>query len=62
MNFKDNQKTFKFMLSNFEIAEKKMPADFKSVHWDVFPNGYVDIIKNEKDLATNAQKCINDRL
>ena len=48
MNFKDNQKTFKFMLSNFEIAEKKMPADFKSVHWDAFPNGYVDIIKNEK--------------
>ena len=36
------------MLSNFEIAEKKMPADFKSVHWDAFPNGYVDIIKNEK--------------
>ena len=25
-----------------------MPSDFKSVHWDAFPNGYLDIIKNEK--------------
>ena len=48
MKLNDNQKTFNFMLSNFKIAEEKMPADFKSVHWDAFPNGYIDIIKNEK--------------
>ena len=36
------------MLSNFEVAAKKMPDDFKSLNWDAFPNGYADLIKNEK--------------
>ena len=36
------------MLSNFEMAFKEMPTDFKSVNWDAFPNGYSDLIKKEE--------------
>ena len=36
------------MVSNFELAAEKMPHDFKSLNWDAFPNGYSDVIKNEK--------------
>ena len=36
------------MLSNFEMAFKEMPTNFKSVSWDAFPNGYADIIKKEE--------------
>ena len=43
----NNKKIFEFMLSNFEAAEKKIPSDFKSGNWDAFPDGYVDLIKNE---------------
>ena len=39
---------FNFMLSNFETAAKDMPDDFRSLNWDAFPNGYSDIIKNQK--------------
>ena len=39
---------FSFMLLNFERASKDMPANFKSLNWDAFPNGYEDLIKNEK--------------
>ena len=35
------------MLSNFDIAAKEMPCDFKSLNWEAFPIGYSDIIKNE---------------
>ena len=35
------------MLSNFEIASKEMPVNFKSLNWDAFPNGYSDLIKKE---------------
>ena len=42
------QGAFKFMLQNYEAVAKKMPSDFKSIHWDAFPNGYSDIIKNEE--------------
>ena len=45
-NFK--KRTFEFMLQNFELAEKTMPCDFKSCHWDAFPNGYSDLIRNEE--------------
>ena len=40
------QRIFKFMLSNFGLAAKKMPYDFKSLNRDAFPNGYSDLIKN----------------
>ena len=46
LNFK--KRTFEFMLQNFELAEKTMPCDFKSFHWDAFPNGYSDLIRNEE--------------
>ena len=46
LNFK--KRTFEFMLQNFELAKKTMPCDFKSVHWDAFPNGYSDLIRNEE--------------
>ena len=46
LNFK--KRTFEFMLQNFELAEKTMPCDFKSFHWDAFPNGYSDLIKKEE--------------
>ena len=36
------------MLLNFEQASKDTPANFKSLNWDAFPNGYADLIKNEK--------------
>ena len=36
------------MLSNFEMAFKEMPTDFKSVNWDAFPNGYLNLIKKEE--------------
>ena len=36
------------MSSNFEMAFKEMPTNFKSVNWDAFPNGYSDIIKKEE--------------
>ena len=36
------------MLSNFEMAFKEMPTNFKSVNWDAFPNGYSDLIKKEE--------------
>lgn len=39
---------FSFMLLNFEQASKDMPANFKSLHWDAFPNGYSDLIKNKE--------------
>ena len=39
---------FSFMLLNFEQASKDMPPNFKSLNWDAFPNGYADLIKNEK--------------
>ena len=45
-NFK--KKHLNLCLQNFETASKKMPADFKSLHWDAFPNGYSDLIKNEE--------------
>ena len=48
MDLNITQRTFKFMFSNFELAAKKMPYDFKSLNWDAFPNGYSDVIKNEK--------------
>ena len=36
------------MSLNFEMAAKNMPYNFKSLNWDAFPNGYSDLIKNEK--------------
>ena len=36
------------MLSNFEIAAKEMPPNFKSLNWDAFPNGYSDLIRKEE--------------
>ena len=48
MNLDFKQRVFKFMLQNYAAAAKKMPSDFKSIHWDAFPNGYSDIIKNEE--------------
>ena len=43
-----NKKTFNFMLSNFEMASKEMPSNFKSLNWDAFPNGYSDLIKKKR--------------
>ena len=48
MDLDFKKRTFEFMLKNFELAAKKMPSDFKSLNWDVFPNGYSDLIKNEE--------------
>ena len=48
MNHEAEQKTFNFMLSNFEMASEEMPSDFKSLNWDAFPNGYSDLIKNKE--------------
>ena len=48
MDLNTTQRTFKFMVSNFELAAEKMPRDFKSLNWDAFPIGYSDVIKNEK--------------
>ena len=48
MNLDFKQRVFKFMLQNYAAAAKKMPFDFKSIHWDAFPNGYSDLIKNEE--------------
>ena len=45
MNHEAEQKTFNFMLSNFEMASEEMPSDFKSLNWDAFPNGYSDLLK-----------------
>ena len=42
------QGAFKFMLQNYEAVANKMPSDFKTIHWDAFPKGYSDIIKNEE--------------
>ena len=39
---------FIFMILNFEEASKDMPANFKSLNWDAFPNGYTDLIKNKE--------------
>ena len=50
MNLDFKQRVFKFMLQKYTAAAKKMPSDFKSIHWDAFPNGYSDIIKNEDDV------------
>lgn len=48
MSIDATKKTFNFMLSNFEMAFKEMPTNFKSVNWDAFPNGYSDLIKKEE--------------
>ena len=48
MNLGTTKKTFNFMLSNFEIAAKEMPPNFKSLNWDAFPNGYSDLIRKEE--------------
>ena len=48
MDFNFKQRVFNFMLQNYETAVKEMPADFKSFHWDAFPNGYSDLIRNEE--------------
>ena len=48
MSIDATKKTFNFMLSNFEMASKEMPHNFKSLNWDAFPNGYSDIIKKEE--------------
>ena len=48
------------MLSNLEMANKGMPPNFKSLNWDAFPNGYSDLIKNGRDLASYAKKCFNN--
>ena len=48
MSIDSTKKTFNFMLSNFEMAFKEMPNNFKSGNWDAFPNGYSDIIKKEE--------------
>ena len=48
MDLDFKQGAFKFMLQNYEAVAKKMPSDFKSIHWDAFPNGYSDIIKNDE--------------
>ena len=46
------------MLSNFEMAFKEMPTNFKNVNRDTFPNGYSDFIKKEeiwpKNMLRNA--------
>ena len=36
------------MLSNFEMANKEIPPNFKSLIWDAFPNGHSDLIKTEE--------------
>ena len=48
MSIDATKKTFNFMLSNFEMASKEMPHNFKSLNWDAFPNGYSDLIKSKK--------------
>ena len=48
MSIDTNKKTFNFMLTNFEMAIKEMPTNFKSVNWDAFPNGFSDLIKKEE--------------
>ena len=48
MSIDTNKKTFNFMLTNFEMAFKEMPTNFKSVNWDAFPNGFSDLIKKEE--------------
>ena len=48
MSIDVTKKTFNFMLSNFEMANKEMPPNFKSLNWDAFPNGYSDLIKTEE--------------
>ena len=48
MKVQTDKDPFSFMLLNFEKASKDMPANFKSLNWDAFPNGYADLIKNEK--------------
>ena len=48
MSIDATKKTFNFMLSNFEMASKEMPHNFKSLNWDAFPNGYSDLIKKEE--------------
>ena len=60
MSIDVTKKTFNFMLSNFEMANKEMPPNFKSLNWDAFPNGYSDLIKNGRDLASYAKKCLNN--
>ena len=42
---KKKEDPFDFMLSNFILASKDMPNNFKSGNWDAFPDGYESIIK-----------------
>ena len=47
MQVQTDKDPFSFMLLNFKQASKDTPANFKSLNWDAFPNGYADLIKNE---------------
>ncbi len=48
MSIDATKTTFNFMFSNFDMASKEMPSNFKSLNWDAFPNGFSDLIKKEE--------------